>query len=452
MIVMKFGGTSVEDSAAVRRLIEIVRSKLDEKPIIVVSALSKVTHSLYQIADYASRGDFESADTLLSDIEERHVKMSRELISNDKRRLELCVGKIGEQIAGLREIIKVISILAELSDRSLAKIVSHGELLSSHIIYHALNESGIRCAYADARECIITDSQYLKGEPDLNLIKERVPEYLNKQFADNETLIIQGFIASSTDGVNTTLGRGGSDYSASLIGLAMGAKEIEIWTDVDGIHTADPGRVANTRSISLLSFEEAAEMAYFGAKVLHPSTIQPAIEKNIPVRVLNSRKPEHKGTLILHRDLIKEDGIKAISFKENIIVINVFSTKMLNYFGFLNRLFEVFNKHKVSVDLISTSEVNVSLTIDSETGLNRIIEELSLFSEVNVERNMSQISVVGRNLKNIKGVCKRVFGSLGDYQIYMISQGASDVNISFVVGRENLTSVLRILHNEFFNE
>jgi len=450
MIVMKFGGTSVEDSAAVRRLIEIVRSKLDEKPVIVISALSKVTHFLYQIADYASKGDFDSADMLLSEIKERHVNMSRELITNNKVRLDLCVGRIDDQVAGLRDIIKVISILKKLSDRSLAKIVSHGELLSSYIIFHALNESGIRCAFADARECIITDSQYLKGEPDLNKIKEKVPKYINKQFAENQTLIIQGFIASSTEGINTTLGRGGSDYSASLIGLAMSAKEIEIWTDVDGIHTADPRRVPNTRSISLLSFEEAAEMAYFGAKILHPSTIQPAIEKNIPVRVLNSRKPEHNGTLILHRDLIKEDGIKAISYKENIIVINVFSTKMLNYFGFLNRLFEVFNKHKVSVDLISTSEVNVSLTIDTDAELSSVVEELSLFSEVKVERNMSQISVVGRNLKNIKGICKRVFGSLGDYQIYMISQGASDVNISFVVGRENLTSVLRVLHNEFF--
>lgn len=449
---MKFGGTSIEDSTAVKRLIEIVRSKLSDKPVIVVSALSKVTSTLYEMADFAQRGDYDSAEKLLCEIKERHLNMSRELILNDKKSLAKCLERIEDQVSRLKDILKMISILMELTDQNLARIVSQGELLSSYIIFNALNASGVKCAFADARECVITDNQYLKGEPDINEIKERVPKYINEQFSDNDALIIQGFIASSKDGINTTLGRGGSDYSASLIGLAMGASEIEIWTDVDGIHTADPGKVANTRSISLLSFEEAAGIAYFGAKVLHPSTIQPAIEKNIPVRVLNSRKPQNKGTLIVHRDLVKEDGIKAISFKENIIVLNVVSTKTLNYFTFLSKLFEVFSRHKVLVDLVSTSEVNVSFIIGSDVNLNHIIEELSLFSLVNIEENMSQISLVGRNLKNIKGVCKRVFGSLGDYQIYMISQGASDVNISFVVKRENLTSVLGLLHNEFFKQ
>lgn len=232
--------------------------------------------------------------------------------------------------------------------------------------------------------------------------------------------------------------------------MAANATEIQIWTDVDGVHTTDPRKVSKTRSISVMSFREAAELSFFGAKVLHPATIQPAVEKNIPVRVLNSMQPDRPGTLILKDDEVHENGVRAISFKENITVINVFSMKMLNAFGFLTRLFEVFGKYGTSVDLISTSEVNVSLTVDSETSLDGIIAELSQFAVVSVSRDKSQVSVVGKNLKETTGLAKRIFSAVSDYNITMISQGASDINISFVVNKGDLTPVVGALHREFF--
>jgi aspartate kinase len=449
---MKFGGTSVEDSAAIGRLVDIVRGRLEKKPVIVVSALSGVTSELYKIADLASKGEFESAVKILSSISARHRTICIELIPEEDKFRNNCLEELTSLMDGLGEIVRVISILTELSDRSLARIVSYGELLSSCLIFNVLKKSGVSCAYIDAREFMITDQDYLKGEPVIDEIKRRVPGLLSGELLRHGTLITQGFISSSKDGIGTILGRGGSDYSASLIGMATGAEEIEIWTDVDGVHTADPRYVNNTKSITSLSFEEAAEMAYFGAKVLHPYTIQPAIEKNIPVRVLNSRRPDHAGTLILPDNKINGDGVKAITFKECMTVINIFSTRMLNAIGFLNRVFELFSKYKISVDLISTSEVNVSVTVECGIDLREIITELSAFSTVTVRNDMSQISVVGKNLKNLRGTCKNVFGSLGEYQIYMISQGASEINLSFVVSRSDLGPVLHTLHNDLFNK
>lgn len=232
--------------------------------------------------------------------------------------------------------------------------------------------------------------------------------------------------------------------------MALEVSEIEIWTDVDGVHTVDPRRVEKTWSIAEISFEEAAELASFGAKVLHPLTIQPAIEKNIPVRVLNSMNPSNPGTLILRGDMVKKSGVKSISFKEHITVINIFSTKMLNTSGFLGKVFAIFEKHKASVDLISTSEVNISLTLDNSAGLEQIVAELSRISKVSVESDKSQISVIGKDLKTTKGVVGRVFGTLGEYNVNMISQGASNINISFVVDRRDLNGVIALLHREFF--
>ena len=450
MIVMKFGGTSVQNSEAVNRLISIVSQKSGQKSVVVVSALSGVTDTLIRIAQLSSKGEVEPAIDLTKGLEERHLTMVRELIANKSPLLTGTEERVKHLFSKLTEIVKVISILEELSDMSMARILSYGEMLSSNIIFMAMMSAGMRVAFADARSFMITDSVFLKGEPQIDIICKRVPELLDREFKDNDILITQGFISATADGVGTTLGRGGSDYSAALIGMAADASSIEIWTDVDGVHTTDPRRVDKTKSIAVMSFSEAAELSFFGAKVLHPATIQPAVERSIPVRVLNSMAPEKGGTLILKDEEVLEGGVKAISFKENIIMINIFSMKMLNSFGFLTRLFEVFGKSGTSVDLISTSEVNVSLTIDSEKNLKEIIDEISRFANVTVCYDKSQVSVVGKNLKDTKGLGKRVFGSIGEYNITMISQGASDVNISFVVNRADLNSVIGALHREFF--
>jgi aspartate kinase len=450
MIVMKFGGTSVQNSEAVKRLLGIVDSRASQKRVVVVSALAGVTDSLIKIANLSSKGDVVTAIELTKELEERHLKMTYELLPNNSALQIETVDVVTQHFAKLTEIVKVISILEELSDMSMARILSYGEILSSNIIFRALQKNGLRCALADARSFIITDSVFLKGEPQTEVISQKVNELLNREFLNNDIIITQGFISATADGVGTTLGRGGSDYTAALIGMAVNATEIEIWTDVDGVHTTDPRRVEKTKSIAVMSFSEAAELSFFGAKVLHPATIQPAIEKNIPVRVLNSMEPNRRGTLILKDEEVTDSGVKAISFKEKIIVINIFSMKMLNSFGFLTKLFEVFGKYGTSVDLISTSEVNVSLTIDNERYLSEITGEISQFAHVTVSHDKSQVSVVGKNLKETKGLGKRIFGSISDYNITMISQGASDVNISFVVNREDLANVVGALHKEFF--
>ena len=450
MIVMKFGGTSVRDSAAVKRLIGIVKRSSPQKTVVVVSALSGVTDTLIKIAGLASRGKADDASGLSSELEKRHLEMAGELLAGNVSLLNGTRDTVKELFAKLNEIIRVISVLEELSDMSMAKILSYGEILSSSVIHKAMLHAGMSCAYADARTLIITDSNYLKGEPQTDVICTKVPEVLSEKFMHSDVVITQGFISATADGIGTTLGRGGSDYSAALIGMAANADEIQICTDVDGVHTTDPRKVEKTRSISVMSFSEAAELSFFGAKVLHPATIQPAVEKNIPVRVLNSMEPYRQGTLILSDDQVHENGVKAISFKENITVVNVFSTKMLNSFGFLTRLFEVFGKYGTSVDLISTSEVNVSLTVDSESKLDEIISELSHFAVVSVAREKSQVSVVGKNLKETTGLAKRIFSAVSDYNITMISQGASDINVSFVVNRGDLSAVVNSLHKEFF--
>lgn len=447
---MKFGGTSVGDPAAVRRVIDIVSSRLTQKPVVVVSALSGITDALYKIADFSAAGDFTKADELVNDIQTRHIAMCGELFGSNLQRVAYCENEVIKILNDLRIICKGVSILCELSHRSLARIISTGELLSSLIVTQSLQEMGVNAKLTDARSFIITDSQYLKGEPDFYQIREKAPAILRKELSACDTIVTQGFISSDTQGVTTVLGRGGSDYTASLIGMALEVSEIEIWTDVDGVHTVDPRRVEKTWSIAEISFEEAAELASFGAKVLHPLTIQPAIEKNIPVRVLNSMNPSNPGTLILRGDMVKKSGVKSISFKEHITVINIFSTKMLNTSGFLGKVFAIFEKHKASVDLISTSEVNISLTLDNSAGLEQIVAELSRISKVSVESDKSQISVIGKDLKTTKGVVGRVFGTLGEYNVNMISQGASNINISFVVDRRDLNGVIALLHREFF--
>lgn len=450
MIVMKFGGTSVGDASAIKRLVEIVKTRLDRKPVVVVSAISKATDTLQKAAHFSENGELGNAIKLLKELEIRHINICKELLGEDSDNFVKVTAVIKEYFSDVIELLKGVSLLSELSDRSLAKIITHGELLSSAMINAVLNHNGINTKLVDARDFIYTDNNYLIGEPLTERIKSEVPKALTGRLSENEVVLTQGFISNTEDKITTTLGRGGSDYSAALIGMAMDADEIEIWTDVDGMLTADPRKVNNTKIVPVISFEEAAELAYFGAKVLHPLTIQPAVEKDIPVRILNSIYPDNEGTLILSDSKKIKGGIKSISCKENIKVLNVFSTKMLNSYGFLKRIFEIFDKHKTSVDLITTSEVNVSLTLDNEEHITEIVNELSLFSRVNVEEDKSLICVVGKGLKNTKGIAKRIFQRLGEFNITMISQGASVINVSFVVNKSDLVEVMQILHIEFF--
>ena len=450
MIVMKFGGTSVANFEAITRTIFIIGGKLDQKPVVVVSALSKVTDLLYKISDAAASQDQAQTRELLAELRQRHVNLASQLLEQSPMMKEDAVARVNSICDDLDELANAVCAVGELSDRNKAIIISNGELLSSTIICFAMNSKGIRTNFIDARKMMITNDSYLKGEPVVEEIVKRVPGIVTEAYAGVDAVIAQGFIASSLNGERTVLGRGGSDYSASLIGMAVDAERIEIWTDVDGVRTADPRRVPNTKYLEKISFEEAAEMAHFGAKVLHPLTIEPAVKKNIPLFVLNSMNPSGKGTAILRSELI-EDGVKSVSFKENIRVINIFSMRMINTSGFLRRVFEIFSENKVSVDLISTSEANISVTVDASQKIDAVVEQLSEFSDVIVDDDKSQVSVIGKNIVRLNGMLKKTFTPLKKCNVYMISQGASFVNISFVVDREELDEVVLGLHDHLFD-
>jgi aspartate kinase len=447
---MKFGGTSVANFEAITRTIFIIGGKLDQKPVVVVSALSKVTDLLYRISDAAASRNVTEAKELLSQLRQRHVDLAAELLAQSMMKDE-AIAKVNALCDALESIAMAVCSLGELSDRNKAIIISNGEYLSSTIIAYAMNSKGIRTKWVDARGMMVTNNSYLKAEPDMGAIVEKVPGVVADAYEGMDAIITQGFVGVTRDGDPTVLGRGGSDYSASLIGMAVDAERIEIWTDVDGVRTADPRSVKNTKYLEKISFEEAAEMAHFGAKVLHPLTIEPAVKKNIPIYVLNSMNPSGKGTAILRNELI-EDGVKSVSFKENIKVINIFSTRMINTSGFLRRVFEIFSESKVSVDLISTSEANISVTVDASQNIDPVVAELSEFADVIVDDDKSQVSVIGKNIVRLNGMLKKTFTPLKKCNVYMISQGASFVNISFVVDREELAEVVQDLHDHLFDQ
>ena len=446
---MKFGGTSVANFEAITRTIFIIGGKLDQKPVVVVSALSKVTDLLYRISDAAAARDVDQTAQLMTELRSRHVNLASDLLEQSPALKENAVTQVNAICDSLESLVNAVCAVGELSDRNKAIIISNGEILSSTIICFAMNAKGIRTNFIDARRMMVTNDEYLKGDPIIEEIEKRVPSIVNEAYKGMDAVITQGFIASNLAGEQTVLGRGGSDYSASLIGMSVDAERIEIWTDVDGVRSADPRKVENTKYLEKISFEEAAEMAHFGAKVLHPLTIEPAVKKNIPIYVLNSMNPSGKGTAILRNELI-EDGVKSVSFKENIKVINIFSMKMINTSGFLRRVFEIFSESKVSVDLISTSEANISVTVDASEDIDGVVEQLSGFADVIVDDDKSQVSVIGKNIVRLNGMLKKTFAPLKRTNVYMISQGASFVNISFVVDREELTEVVKDLHYHLF--
>lgn len=449
MIIMKFGGTSVANYEAITRAIGIIKSRLDQKPVVVVSALSKVTDLLYRIADKASERDEKGAVELLKALRTRHLDLTKELLSSSADLYEQAFTKVGELCGSLEGFVTAVCSLGELTDRSKARIISTGEYLSSTIISYAMNAAGIDTSFIDARKMMITSDDYLKGEPLVDEVVARVPGVVGAAFEGKQAVITQGFVSATLKGEPAVLGRGGSDYTASLFGMALEAEKIEIWTDVDGVRTADPRVVENTKNISKISFEEAAEMAHFGAKVLHPLTIEPAVKKNIPIYVLNSINPKGEGTIILKNDLV-EDGVKSVSFKENILLMNIFSTKMINTSGFLRRVFEIFAENKVSVDLISTSEANISLTMEGGRDMSEVVKELSEFSQVDLDDNKSQVSIIGKNIVSRKGLLHDTMDLLKNNNVYMISQGATYVNISFVIDRSVMAEVVRDMHRFLF--
>ena len=451
MIVMKFGGTSVANKEAIQRAISIVRGRLDQRPVVVVSAMSKVTDSLYRIAGEAAAQHEAEIASLLDQLRNRHIDTASELLADSGHFLNEAISDINTICDYLEKVALSVCALGELSARSKAIIISQGEILSSTIIAHAMNAYGIDTEWLDARKMIISSGNPLNSDPIFSEINARVPGIIEKGLKHAQAVITQGFISSAVDGEPTVLGRGGSDYSASLIGMAINAEKIEIWTDVDGVRSADPRYIDNTLCLEQISLEEAAEMAHFGAKVLHPLTIEPAIMKNIPIFVLNSMNPDHKGTAILANSLIGE-GAKAVSWKEDILMINVFSPKMINATGFVQKVFGVFSDNHISVDIISTSEANISVTVAGNQDISHLTKQLSEFAQVNVDNCKSQVSVIGKNVVNHDDVLQRIVNALNGYNVNMISQGASNINVSFVIERNQLNEIVNSIHKSLFQQ
>ena len=445
---MKFGGTSVQDGAAISRVIEIVRARMGRRPVVVVSALSKVTDLLYKICDEAAALHTETALDHIATLRTRHLTVAGDLLAGTPF-LDEAHTRISALCTDLEAFVRAVCVVGDLSPKSRARIISCGEVLSSTIICYAMNARAIRTNLVDARKLIITDNCYLKGEPDKDAICATAPGVIAEAFRNVDAVITQGFVSATAEGETTVLGRGGSDYTASLVGMAVGAEEVQIWTDVDGVMTADPRVVEHPVTLPEISFEEAAEMAHFGAKVLHPMTIEPAIRLGIPIWVLDSTHPDRKGTGIFGKDRIA-DGIKSVSSKENIQVINIFSTKMINTSGFLSRVFGVFSDFGIPVDMISTSEANISVTVDGTADIGPVVERLSGFAEVTVDRAKAQVSVIGKNLVGSGRIFSALASALASHPVYMISQGSSFINLTIVVDRDACRDVVRLIHRNLF--
>lgn len=442
--VSKFGGTSVKDVKAIRRLADIIKSK-NEKVVVVVSAMAGVTDALIALIENLRVGKLNKAINKLDEIFNLHLSTSEHLKIPAK-----AIKQIKQDRIDLEQLIRALNVLGEVSPKSYNMIVSTGERLSSFIISEYLKSKEITALHIDSTEIIRTDSTFPEAEVDFKITNKLIQKHLMPIFKKHSVAVCGGFIASDKQGNITTLGRGGSDYSAAIIAAGCEADKLEIWTDVSGIMTVDPRTIKESRIIKELSYKEAAELAYFGAKVLHPKTIQPAVVAEIPVYVLNSYEPKHPGTKIV-KQTKNNKIIKALAFRKNITVINISSNRMLGAHGFLGKVFEIFSKYETSVDIVTTSEVSVSLNIDSEENLPAIKRELREIADIDVMKNYGIICAVGDGIRDTSGVAARFFGVLKGINILMVSIGASDVNISIIVKDKDIKSSIGLLHKEFFS-
>jgi aspartate kinase len=447
---MKFGGTSVADPDAINRLIGIVRqqqAKTKSPPLVVVSALAGVTDKLVALVQLTEDGDSAKAAAEVQALLERHLSVAAAVTSASR---ETLLSDVRREMDELNGLVHALSVLREVSPRSRDAVHAVGEVISSQIVAAAFADHGIASSWVDARTVLITDAEHNAATPDMTETADRVNERVAPVIASGRVVVLGGFIGATASGITSTLGRGGSDYSAAIFGSCLGADEIQIWTDVDGMLTADPRIVPQPRLVPQLSFNEASELAYFGAKVLHPSTILPAVAKNIPVRILNSRRPENTGTLITAEGRPANGELTALACKRDVTVIDITSTRMLMAHGFLRRLFEVFERFKTAVDVVTTSEVSVSVTVDDTRRLEAILDNLHNFAEASCEREMAIICAVGENLRSDPTLFGKAVTSLERIPLRLVSQAGSRRNVTFVMGDADVPHAMMRLHETFF--
>lgn len=438
MKIMKFGGTSVGKPDRMHQVAQLITQDASEPRIVVLSALSGTTNSLVAIGEAMAGGNREQAKELIDKLEAHYQTFIKELVKTDKAYAK-AKGIVSEHFEFLNIILKI-----SFSEALSKDILAQGELLSTKLFSVYLEEKGIDHMLLPALEFMTIDAQ---DEPQLSTIKVKLSRIL-QQNSDKKLFITQGYICRNSRGEVDNLKRGGSDYTASLIAAAANASVCEIWTDIDGMHNNDPRVVKKTVPIEQLSFEEAAELAYFGAKILHPTCIWPAQQQKVPVKLLNTMQPEALGTTITQE--AGSVGVKAVAAKDGIIVINIKSSRMLLAYGFLRKIFEVFEKYRTSIDMITTSEVAVSVTIDNGSNLTAIVKELEPFGTISVEDNNTIISVVGNEIAQTKHILSKLFEALIPIPVRMVSYGGSKHNVSMLLPSSYKTQTLQLLNKGLF--
>jgi aspartate kinase len=438
MIVLKFGGSSVADAACMRQVAALVQAALPDAPLVVLSAMGKTTNGLFDAAKAAEEGDLSQAMSRQRALMAAHRSAAEDLFAGTVP--ESLDAALTDLFGELELLLRGVAMLRELSPRSMDAIASLGERLSTRIF-----AAHIGAAWADSRTVLRTDSHFGEAVPRPDAIRTLAAQHLAPLVGPGKAVVTQGYIGGTEDGLTTTLGRGGSDYSAALFGAALGAREVQIWTDVEGVLTCDPRVVPDALPIPELSFAEASELAAFGAKVLHPATIQPAVEARIPVTVRHTQKPQGRFTTIA-AEVRTGRSITALASRGPVTVLTVSSSRMLAQSGFLARLFEVFGRLGVSVDLVATAEVSVSLTVEAEVPLKPLLQELAGFATVEVHEGRAIIAAVGERLKSTPGLGAQLLTALGDVNVEMISMGANEINLSLVVAQDRTAEALRRLH------
>jgi len=446
VIVAKFGGTSLGNADAIRRSAEIVRGRLTRQPVVVVSAMAGVTDALLHVADQAVSGQPIAAMQGIATLRARHFAECDSLLGEEAG-ADVCAD-LSVMFDELAHLTEALSVLAHMTPRSLDAVAATGEMLSSRLVVAAYESLGIPATLIDPRQLLVTDDTFTKAEPHADAIATAAREQVLPLLRDGRVPVVGGFVGGTRAGITTTLGRGGSDYSAALVGAALRADAIEIWTDVDGMMTADPRVVPDARLIERIGFDEASELASFGAKVLHPNTIAPAVRLGIPVYVYNARNPSGRGTLITFD--APRRPVTAIAGKGPTVVVKVRSSRMLLAPGVLRRVFEVFERHRTSVDVVATSEVSVSVTVDQTDRLDAVLVDLAGLGDVSVERSRGIIAVVGAGLSEDAHAMARALDAVHGLKVHMLSLSATGINLTIIVDADQVGPAMRRLHATFF--
>ena len=442
IVVMKFGGTSVGSAESIRDVAHIVDLRKDFKRIVVVSALAGVTNSLFEIAGSAKDHDLSHAEQVLAALEKRHADTATKLGIEAPQ----VMAAIHEILENLHKLARGVDLLGELSPRTMDEIASAGERMSSILV-----SAFLRCPLLDARTVMKTDSHFGSARPKMPAIRKAVLLQLAPLLESSDIVVTQGYIGSDDAGDTTTLGRGGSDFSAGLLGAAVQASEIEIWTDVEGILTADPRIVPSASTVEVLSYDEAAELASYGAKVLHPATVRPALDAGIPVTIRSTFRPDGKHSTISPGQSSGRPCV-AIAMRRNVAIVSITQEAMTEQAGFLARLFDVFGRKGISVDLVSTSEISVSVSLDASIPLDVLSQDLAKLGTVSIVKDRAVIAVVGDLLRKTPEVLKTSFDAIDHIPVDLISMGANAVNLSFIVQEQDAERVVRNLHSAFFEK